>query len=51
MTKNVAAVSQSYSELFDYLRTDLFGTPRVTMTTDVISRFLAFLKSSGVDQV
>ena len=30
-----AAVSQSYSELFDYLRTECFSTPKVMMMTDV----------------
>ncbi|KAG0722326.1 hypothetical protein GWK47_044675 [Chionoecetes opilio] len=46
-----AAVSQSYSELFHYIRMKLFGTPKVLMMTDVTSRLVASMKSFGVDQV
>ncbi|KAG0714107.1 hypothetical protein GWK47_001671 [Chionoecetes opilio] len=46
-----AAVSQSYSELFHYIRMELFGTPKVLMITDVTSRLVASMKSFGVDQV
>ncbi|KAG0730359.1 hypothetical protein GWK47_028417 [Chionoecetes opilio] len=46
-----AAVSQSYSELFHYIRMELFGTPKVLMMTDVTSRLVASMKSFGVDQV
>ncbi|KAG0728125.1 hypothetical protein GWK47_033150 [Chionoecetes opilio] len=46
-----AAVSQSYSELFHYIRMELSGTPKVLMMTDVTSRLVAPMKSFGVDQV
>ncbi|KAG0718431.1 hypothetical protein GWK47_052437 [Chionoecetes opilio] len=46
-----AAVSQSYSELFHYIRMELFGTPKVLMMTDVTSRLVPSMKSFGVDQV
>ncbi|KAG0698430.1 hypothetical protein GWK47_002980 [Chionoecetes opilio] len=46
-----AAVSQSYSELFHYIRMELSGTPKVLIMTDVTSRLVASMKSFGVDQV
>ncbi|KAG0715265.1 hypothetical protein GWK47_012327 [Chionoecetes opilio] len=44
-------LSQSYSELFHYIRMELFGTPKFLMMTDVTSRLVASMKSFGVDQV
>ncbi|KAG0711501.1 hypothetical protein GWK47_020495 [Chionoecetes opilio] len=46
-----AAVSQTYSELFHYIRMELFGTPKVLMMADATSRLVASMKSFGVDQV
>lgn len=46
-----AAVSQSYSELFHYIREELFGTPKVLMMTDITSKLAASMKNFGVDKV
>lgn len=46
-----AAVSQSYDELFHYIRMELFNTTKVLMMTDLTSRLVASIKSFGIDDV
>ena len=45
------AVSQSYRDLFHYIREELFSTPKILMMTDMTSKLVASMNNIGVDQV
>lgn len=46
-----AAVNQPYSELFLFIRTEIFGNPQVMMRTDLVSRMVASMNSLGIAQI
>ena len=45
------AVDQSYKELFQFIRNDIFVNPRVTSMAELSGRLFASMKSLGEDQV
>ncbi|KAK0133346.1 hypothetical protein N1851_031143 [Merluccius polli] len=46
-----ATVKQSFDELFQFIRVELFANPKVMFMTDLTSRLVASMNSKGIIQV